>query len=213
MTSIMTNLTKTLQLRGWRVLRERRSAAALEFAIISPVIILMGLVAVELSAAIRAQMQVDQVAHAVANLISDEPAGTAITPLQLKDIYQAGLDMYTYTNIGTLTISAGSVNYTNQDSLGQALATPTVAVGWDAGNAGVGYTPFSATPAGSAAGEIVTTLSDGIDNDSAIIVLASATFKVPFLPAFYGKLPTAFSFSTMAPARPRFNTTIAKTGF
>jgi Flp pilus assembly protein TadG len=204
--------------RKRNLIRDRRGNAALEFAIIVPLIILMGIGAVEYSAAIRAQMQVDQAAHTVANLIANQPANVPITALQLQDYYQAAQDVYNFSGRGGLSVSAASVNYTNQDAAGNKLPSaanptnPTVAVGWDAaGAAGSNYTAFPGAGSSSPIGELVATGSDTVNNDSVIVVVASAPFQIPFLPNFYGgKLPAALSFRVLALARPRYELQVAK---
>lgn len=205
-----------------RLLKERRSVAALEFAIIVPLLILMGLGAIEFSAAIRAQMQVDQVAHSVANLIANQTSGTPLTAAELKDYGVAGQAIYNYANLGTLSISAASVNYTNLDSTtGLAKTGVAPVVGWDAKNAaGAGFVAFPTNVSGSALnvltdnGAVNVPATDTVDNDSVIVVAAVASFQVPFLPAFFGgKINNALSFETVAYARPRYELQITSSGF
>jgi Flp pilus assembly protein TadG len=200
-----------------RVLRDQAGAAALEFAIIVPLLILMGLGAIEFSAAIRAQMQVDQVAHTVANLIANQSESTPISAAQMKDYQIAAQAMYNYANLGTLSISAASVNYTNLDANGNVKTGVAPAVGWDASNAaGAGFAVFPTNVGGSALNEISNNLqiSDTVDNDSVIVVAAVASFKLPFLPNFFGpKFNSNLSFESVAFARPRYELQIPSSGF
>jgi Flp pilus assembly protein TadG len=192
-----------------RIGPDTRSSVVLEFALIAPVLILMALGAIEFTAAVRAELNVERSARAVANLISDQ---TSITPQQLQDYYAAANDMYAGT-IGTLTLSAASVTFTNQDANGAQQAVAT-AKAWDASTAATtpAYTlldgAVALTNTGTTPG-----LSDGVDNDSVIIVRAKATYTLPFLPNFYGKIPTALSFGSYAFARPRFVLVIKNSGF
>ncbi len=197
-------------MKAWR---ETRAVAAMEFALIVPLLILMGIGAVEFSAAIRAQMQIDQIAHTVANLIADQPPSVAITAAQLKDYLVAGQAMYNYAGVGTLAVSAASVNYTHQDPQGNLLTSVPPAVGWDASNAaGAGYSVFPANVSGSALNVITNGLqiSDTVNNDSVIVVAAAAGFTIPFAPNFFGKITNKLSFETVAFAKPRYQLQIAK---
>jgi Flp pilus assembly protein TadG len=196
-----------------RLFRDPKAVAAMEFALIVPLLILLGIGAIEFSAAIRAQMQVDQIAHTVANLIADQPPSAPITALQLKDYLAAGQAMYNYTGVGALAISAAAVNYTHQDSQGNLLTNVAPAVGWDASTAtGAGYAVFPTNANNSALNEITNGLqiSDTVNNDSIIVVAAVAGFTLPFAPNFFGKITSKLSFETVAFARPRYQLQISK---
>jgi Flp pilus assembly protein TadG len=198
-----------------RFRQDRCGIAAMEFAIIVPVLLLMELGAIEFSAAIRAQMQVDQIAHTIANLIADQQPSVPITALQLQDYLLAGQTMFNYGALGQLSISAASISYTHQDQQGNLKTDTPPAVGWDASNAAnTGYaifpsnmknTALNAIPAGVAGG-----LSDTVNNDSVIVVAVVASITLPFLPGAYGKVANQLSFETVAFARPRYQLQIAK---
>jgi Flp pilus assembly protein TadG len=197
-----------------RLRRDLKSVAALEFSLIAPVLILLGLGCVEFAAAIRVELGADHASRAIASLISQTPipataAGACqstttacINAAALQDIYIAGQD----SNEGfaaTLTVAAASVNFTVASN-----GTSTAAVGWDASTA-------STNPAYAAAPANVTTLAaglgDGIDNDSVIVVQAKTIFTLPFVPGFFGKNSSGpFTFTSTSFARPRYSLVIAK---
>jgi hypothetical protein len=151
-------------------------------------------------------------------LIANQSLNLPITALQLQDYYLAAQNGYNFSNLGALSISAGTIYYTNLDPNGNALPSaayptnPYSVVGWDASTAsGSPYVAFPATGPGSVLGEVgAVSVSDTIDNDSTIVVVATAPFKIPFLPNFYGALSTSLSFRVLALARPRYELQVAK---
>jgi len=177
--------------------RERKSIAALEFAILAPMLILLGLGAVEFCAAVRAQHNIVRVAAYVAQILENQ---SSVSAAQLQDYFVAAQYMYASGGVdGTLALSAASVKFTNQDSSGNAT-TPSYCTGWDASNATT--TPaYTALPASAL--NNVSSLTDGYDNDSTIVVVAKATYTPPYLPNFYGAIPGSFTFTSVARARPQ----------
>jgi Flp pilus assembly protein TadG len=200
-----------------RFRHDRRSIAALEFALVAPLLILLGLGAIEFAAAIRVQLGADHAARAVASLISQAPVPTVltggnakcpsitqacITAAALQDIYIGGLD----SNEGlaqNFAISAATVVFSNP-----AGQPHSAALGWDAATAPTtpAYAPPPANLLALAAG-----LTDGVDTDSVIVVQASTSYTLPFLPAFFGAIgPGPFTFTFTSLARPRNSLVIAK---
>jgi Flp pilus assembly protein TadG len=179
-------------------LGECRSTAALEFALIAPLLILLGLGAVEFSAAVRAEMNINRAARYVAGILQNQ---TSVSPAQLTDYFTAAQYMYANGGLdGTLALSAASIKFTNLDTNANATAL-SYCTGWDASNDGA--TPaYTALPA--AALTNVSNLTDSFDNDSTIIVEARATVTLPFIPSFYGRIPTSFTFTAISRVRPRY---------
>lgn len=173
---------------GWLPRLGRRGAAALEFVMIAPLLILLCFGAVEFAAAIRIQMAVNQAARAVASLIVQQ---SDVTTAQLNDFYIAGKDCYSF-NVGTLSISATAVNY----SAGSATGT----VAWTASSVSSSY---------AAAPSNVTTLSSGLEaksgstipgGDATIVVQAKSTFTVP---VSFGLIAPSYTLTSTVFARPR----------
>jgi Flp pilus assembly protein TadG len=197
-----------------RLRRDLKSVAALEFSLIAPVLILLGLGSVEFAAAIRVELGADHASRAVASLISQTPIPTTaagacqstttacLTAAALQDIFIAGQD----SNEGfaaTLTVAAASVNFTVA-----ANGASTSTIGWDAATAGTAPA-YAAAPANATT--LATGLGDGVDNDSVIIVQTKTTFTLPFLPGFFGKLSSGpFTFTSTSFARPRYSLVISK---
>jgi len=188
-----------------------RSIAALEFALLAPVLILLGLGAVEFSEAVRVELTADRVARTVANLIAESPIAfgqptATITAANLQDYYIAGQEEYQEATGNSLAISAASVTFT------PASTTGTKA--WDAASAsGSSYIATSATALAATAG-----VTDTIDDDSVIVVQATTTYLLPFLPNFgifgLGKVSAGpFTFTSTALARPRNSLIINKSGW
>jgi len=181
----------------FRRLSERRGTAMIEFVLVVPFIILLGLGTVEFSAAVRAEHNVDRTARFVAGILQNQ---TSVSAAQLQDYFQAAQYMYASGGVdGTLVLSAASVKFTNLNASGNAT-TLSYCTGWDA--SGAATTPaYTALPA--AALDNVSSLTDGYDNDSTIIVEAKAVYTLPFIPTLFGKIPSSFTLQAIARVRPR----------
>jgi Flp pilus assembly protein TadG len=181
-----------------RLLGECRSIAAVEFALTAPLLILIGLGAVVFSAAVHAELNVHRAARYVAGILQNQ---TSVSAAQLQDYVTAAQYMYANGGIdGTLALSAASIKFTNQNTSGNATAF-SYCTAWDAANDGA--TPaYTALPA--AALTNVSSLTDLYDNDSTIIVEASAIVTLPLIPSFYGKIPNSFTFIAISRVRPRY---------
>jgi len=180
-----------------RLARARGGSAAVEFAILAPVLLLVGLASFEYSAAVRAQHDIGRVARYVADILQNQ---SSVSAAQLQDYFVAGQYMYASGGVdGTLAISAASVKFTNVNSAGNAT-TFSYCTGWDASSAAT--TPaYTAMPAAALVN--ASDLTDSYDNDSTIIVEASATYTPPFIPSFYGAVSRSFTFTAIARVRPR----------
>jgi len=194
-----------------RLSKDRRSIAALEFALIAPVLILLGLGAVEFSEAVRVELAADRVARSVANMIAASPIPSSqptaqISAAALADYYLAGQEEYQEAAGNSLAISAASVTFT------PASTTGTEA--WDAATApGSSYVATNAKALAATTG-----VTDTIDDDSVIVVQATTTYLLPFLPNFgalgLGKVATGpFTFTSIALARPRNSLVVNKSGW
>jgi len=184
---------------GWlrRLAGERSSTAMLEFALVLPVLVLLGLGTVEFSAAVRAEHNIDRTARFVAGILQNQ---TSVSAAQLQDYFVAGQYMYASGGVdGTLVLSAASVKFTNQDANGNAT-TFSYCTGWDA-SAATTTPAYTALPAAALAN--VSSLTDGYDNDSTIIVEAKAVYTLPYLPNLFGKIPSSFPLQAIARVRPR----------
>jgi Flp pilus assembly protein TadG len=185
--------------------RDSKSSVAVEYALVTPVFILLILGTIEFCAAIHAKLAIDRVARVVAQLIQNQ---SSVSPAQLQDYFIAGQDVYA-GNIGTLSISAASVTYTNYVNF-KKQATVT-AVGWDA--SGATTTPAYTAFPNAASYAPSSNLSDNVQNDSIIVVQSSVKYTLPFLPNFFGAIPVGLSFSSVSIARPRQNLVVTKNGW
>ena len=161
-----------------RFLKDRRGVAAIEFAMIAPVMVVMLTGIVEVSYLMMAERRVSGAAHATADLISQE---TDLTSAELSEIFVvASLIMDPFDNAG-LTLGAVSVRY--DDSTGDP------AEDWTGS-----YNSGSVSSA--------TTLATGLGSagESVIIVTASYTYT-PVLSAI---LSGPYTLSETAITRPRY---------
>jgi hypothetical protein len=180
-----------------------RGNAAVEFALTVPFLLILALGVIEFSAAVRAQLEIGHVARYVAGILENQ---TSVSEAQLQDYVYAAQDMYGSGGAdGTLVLSAESVNFTNEDSQGN-YENGGYCIGWDASGDG-GSTPAAYAKLATAfpnAANNVGNLTDGLDNDSTIIVAAKAVYSLPFIPSFYGKISNSFTLSAIARVRPRY---------
>jgi Flp pilus assembly protein TadG len=131
----MLNLPKLRMLRRFR--REERGLAALEFALILPVLITMLFGMGELSLAVFARADVTQIASTVADLVAQEQA---VSSGDLSNVYNAA-SMILYPNTGRPSIRVSSVIY---DTVSRSNYTGKV--GWSCaqnGNASFASGPSS----------------------------------------------------------------------
>jgi Flp pilus assembly protein TadG len=195
-----------------------KSSIAVEFALIAPILILLGLAAIEFSATVRVQLSADRTARTIAFLIANTP--TPINAAQMADYYIAGIDSYQGPASNIAVSAASFVYYPIGATTGSDAANSTVPAdsGWDAGAHTAGFTSsttgktyyYATTPA-SVFANGASNLSSGTIVDSVIAVQATAVYSLPFLPNFFGKIPMGpFTFTSTAFARPRQSLIIAE---
>ena len=166
-----------------RLRRARRGIAALEFALVAPVLIALSTGAIGLCLVIRARTDLAQAAQSMAQLIA---AQSAVTPSTIADFCTGAGDEMAPFATTTLQLSVASVTNSN--------GTP--ATDWTDTSCGKGGAISNA--AGLAAATVPTA------GDSTIVVQASYTFHNPLALV----LPATFDLTAIAYARPRANTTV-----
>jgi Flp pilus assembly protein TadG len=179
--------------RARRMRRDRRglgqrAVVALEVALIAPVLLLLSLGTVEFAMAVRVQLSVNAAAHAVANLIAEQ---SDVTTAQLNDFFIAGQDC-NEVNSNVLSISATSVTF--------APGSTTGTIAWDAASVSPSYVAAPADLLSISAGLGATSGGSPVGGDSVIVVQATGVLN---LPVPFGPIPTSFTISSTAFARPR----------
>ena len=170
-----------------------RGVAAREFAVMVTVLVLLSFGVVDFAAAVRVQIDVDQAARAVANLIAQQ---ADVTTAQLNDFYLAG--QYCFSgNTGTMSISAASVVF----SAGVAAG----AVAWDASSVSARYVAAPGNILSLSSGLGASSGGAGVGGDGTIVAQAKSTFAVPVA---FGPIPATFTFVSTAFARPRAGFTV-----
>jgi Flp pilus assembly protein TadG len=108
--------------RAWiaRAAADRRGVAAIEFALVAPLLMCMYFVTMEVSQAIETNKKVSRIGSMVADLVTQQPATTASELDAIMKIGQSLLTPY-YRSKPTITITA--IEITNE-------ATPTIKVFW-----------------------------------------------------------------------------------
>ena len=165
-----------------------RASGAIEFAILAPVLLILATGCVGLAQLIRARTDVQKAAQTMAQLIATQ---TSVSAAEVADFCQGARDELSPFPTAGLQLSVASVT--------RAAATGTAGVDWNDTSCGGGAA--IAAPATLAAGLVTAA------GDSAIVVQASYVFNNPLALV----LPSAFSITTVAFARPRGNTTVPHT--
>jgi Flp pilus assembly protein TadG len=204
-------MMKFLSRNSLNFVSAKKSSIALEFALIAPVLILLGLGAIEFSATVRVQLSADRAARTVALLIAN--TSSPINAAQMADYYIAGIDSYQGPTSSIAISAASFVYYPIGATTGSDSANSTVPAdsGWDAGahtagftSAATGQTYYYVTTPASIFANGASNLSSGTIVDSVIAVQATAVYTLPFLPNFFGKVMAGpFTFTSTAFARPR----------
>jgi len=161
-----------------RFLKDLRGSAAVEFALIAPVMVVMLTGIAEISNLMMAERRLSGAAHAAADLISQE---TDLTSAELSEIFQASrliMDPFDDTN---LTLGAVSVRY--DDTTGDP------AEDWN-GN----YNSGSVSNA--------TTLATGLGSAGESVIIVTGTFT--YTPILSAVLSGPFTLSETAIVRPRY---------
>lgn len=192
-------------MRGLRsLLSNQRGMAALEFALLLPIMIMLIFGTYELSQYVRAQQKVDIAAQAIVDMVAQQAAGvTGGTSGSLGNFCQAGLLMMTpfATTTGNSSFKVAIASVTNYSSSGPALD-------WESDAA----CPSTAAALGSTAITLATSPTNliptaGAPGDSVILVTVTYVYSSPvqyFFPGLFTMTHTSF-------ARPRNNSVVTCT--
>ena len=165
---------------------DRRGSAALELAIVLPLLLVMLVGAISVTQVIRARMAMENAAETMAGLVAEQ---TSVNSARMSDLCTgAQLVMAPYSTAG-LKISVASV--TNNAQTGK------LGVDWQDTSCG-GGSPIAA-PTTDAASLVPN------PGDSAIVVQATYTYANPLVLV----LPAQFAFTELAFDRPRDATGVA----
>ena len=166
-----------------RLCRARRGTAALEFALVAPVLIALSTGAIGLCLVIRARTDLTQAAQSMAQLIA---AQSTVTSSQITDFCTGAGDEMAPFATATLKLSVASVTNSNGTS----------ATNWNDTSCGNGTAVVGAASLAAS-----TVPANGY---STIVVQASYVFHNPLALV----LPATFNLTVIAYARPRANTTV-----
>jgi len=165
-----------------------RGSGAIEFAILAPVLLILATGCVGLAQLIRARTDVQKAAQTMAQLIATQ---TSVSTAAVGDFCQGARDELSPFPTAGLQLSVASVT--------RATTSGSAGVDWNDTSCGGGAA--IPAPATLAAGLVTAA------GDSAIVVQANYAFHNPLALV----LPSVFSITTVAFARPRGNTTVPHT--
>ncbi len=190
---MMRTFTTAPERTGWRGLwRDRRGIAAVEFALILPVMFATVAGLAEISNLLRVYQRLDGVAITVADLVGQD---NIVTTAELTEIYNVAdrvMSPYSVSNMSVLISSIQGVN----DSSGTLQTT----VAWSCSR-----------PSGTAltAGAAYPLPANIVTNGNAVVVVAASYVYRPILGhVFFSQL----DISASATVRPRVTTAVTKSG-
>lgn len=96
-----------------RVSCDEKGVAALEFAIMMPLLLLVYAGAVDVTRGVIASRKLNQLSRTVSDLVSQQPSSTALTPATISSIFAASsaiMNQYGTSSL-TLTVSAVDIQY------------------------------------------------------------------------------------------------------
>lgn len=160
-----------------RLLRDRRGVAAVEFALIAPVMLLMLSGIIELSNLLMAERRVLEAGNSVADLIGQS---TDLSTSDLNDIYSAAAQVMSPFPSASLKIGVASVRYDD--------------------TTGVPYLSWSGSyNSGSVSNPTTMATGLGEAGESVIVVVVSYTYT----PVLNTIIPASFTLSETTYVRPR----------
>ncbi|QGZ60359.1 TadE/TadG family type IV pilus assembly protein [Paraburkholderia acidisoli] len=180
------------------LLADNRGVAALEFAIILPIMLTLVFATYEISQFVRAQLKVDSASQAIADMVAQQAAGvTSGTSGSLGNFCTAGTLMMTPFAVGTnnSSFSMAVASVTNY-----SLTGPTV--DWESDKS----CSTTATALGSSAKSLATSPTNliptaGSPGDSVIVVTVNYVYNSPL----HYIIPGLLTLTHTAFARPRSN--------
>ena len=169
---------------AWRLLPDRRGTAAVEMALISPVLILLFLGTVEVTQLIRVEAKLTHAAQTIQDIVAGQSTATVSS---LGIAFNGGQIVMTPYTAANLTAAIASVSFNSS-------GTATEVTWQQVENGNPGMTSSVACSAGAGM---------SLTSDSVIVVQVTYTYN-PIVSYLFGK---QFTLSQMAFGRPR-NTTL-----
>ncbi|MDB5649293.1 MAG: uncharacterized protein JWL62_813 [Hyphomicrobiales bacterium] len=162
--------------------RDRRGVAAVEFALILPLMLLMYLGSTEIVQGLMASRKLSIVARALSDLVAQQPADSPLTDTQLNDIFAAATSIMSPFSTTALKMTVSSVEFVNKPSPATGLnAKPR----WTAiRNGGTPRACAILTPVTDATGNAPDTMPTGLYALGSVIV---ADVKYTYTPLFGGQ--------------------------
>lgn len=167
------------------LLQDRRALAALEFALLSPLLVMLFLGTIEVTQLIRVKTRMALAAQAIQNMVAGQSSATQAS---LDIAYAGGQLVMTPFAGSNLKASIASVTYSS------AGAASTVA--WQTLEGGA--TSMSTTTA--------CTLASGLSLDSDSVIIVQATYS--YTPILSFLLSSSYTLTQVAYGRPRNATTV-----
>ena len=162
------------------LIRDERGAAAVELALVTPLMLLLFLGTFEITQLVRVWNKLDTATQAIANIIAEQKTATIAG---VTTAYNGGKLIMQPFAAGNLSVAVASVTYTSSGAVG--------AVAWQVLEGGAASLPLKNACAAAA--------GIGLGNDDAILVKSTYTYYA--VSAFV--LNGSFTLTHTAYARPR----------
>lgn len=199
-----------------RFRRDRKGVAAVEFALILPLMLLLYLGSTQIVQALMSSRKLSIVARSLSDLVAQQPSGSDLTDAQLNDIFAAATSIMSPFSTTSLKMTVSSVEFAPKTLLGIPIGGYDAKPRWTVTRNGSPARPCSTlTPVSDATGSSRTTMPTGLYASGSIIV---ADVSYTYSPAFGGQLlawSSSQSSVTMARTlymRPRAQSMITYTG-
>lgn len=188
-----------------RFLRDGKAMAAVEFALVLPLMLILYLGGTAVTLAVMANRKADLVARTIADLVARQPQGTPVTDAQINDVLTAGSAVLSPFSASPLKVTISSVEFVTDSS------APT---GYDAkprwslvSNGGTLRPCQILTSVTNGTGPSPTTLPVGLYGQGSVIIAdTSYTYTPVFASTGFNKLyglANLFTWKHSAYMRPR----------
>ncbi|MGE3644887.1 MAG: TadE/TadG family type IV pilus assembly protein [Beijerinckiaceae bacterium] len=204
LTNLLHRAATALSRRAGRAGADTRGVAAVEFALILPVMLLLYIGTAELTSGLMANRKMTLVARAVSDLVAQEGDDTGVSAPTLTNVFNAASGIMSPYSTTNLKISVSSIKFV-PNAAGTSYTAMTV---WSVGNvSGATLRPCgnnALTKVANTAAASSTTMPSGLYTSGTIIV---ADVKYTFSPNFGGGL---LSWSSTDSSIPMSHTTYMK---
>ena len=169
-----------------RLRADKRGVAAVEFALILPLMLLLYLGSTQIVQSLMASRKLSIVARALSDLVAQQPAGSDLTDAQLNDVFAAAGSIMSPFSTGSLKMTVSSVEFVQKTLLGLPIPGLDAKPRWSVQRNGSPLRPCAVlTPVTDASQNGTNNMPTGLYAAGSIIV---ADVSYSYTPSFGGQL-------------------------